>query len=141
MPPLAALVLFAAWGLLLVTAIGASRLLQVIFQGKKAGDFPAGTPHGSDAYWRLNRAHLNVTENLPFFGAVVIAGVLLQVQETLFQLLPSVVVYARFAQSLIHVTSGSRLAVILRFTCYLVQVLAMLALAAIDMRAAGVAFP
>lgn len=69
-PPLVALVLFAAWGLLLVIAIGMTRLVQVVTQGKGPGDFPAGTPHGSPGYWRLNRAHLNVTENLPFFGAL-----------------------------------------------------------------------
>jgi uncharacterized MAPEG superfamily protein len=141
LPPLAALVLFAAWGLLLVISIGLWRLTQVVGQGKGPGDFPAGTPHGSDAYWRLNRAHLNVTENLAFFGAVVLAGVYLQVQDSLFQLLPTVVLYARIAQSLIHVTSGSRFAVTLRFTCYLIQVLSMLALAAIDLKAAGLALP
>ncbi len=141
LPPLVALVLFAVWGLLLVIAIGVSRLAQVVLQGKKAGDFPAGTPHGSGAYWRLNRAHLNVTENLPFFGVLVIVGLLLQLQDTAFQLLPSLILYARIAQSLIHVASGSAVAVTLRFTCYLVQVLSMLTLAVIELKAAGVPLP
>jgi uncharacterized MAPEG superfamily protein len=138
LPPLAALLLFAVWGLLLVISIGMWRLVQVATQGKGPGDFPAGTPHGSDAYWRLNRAHLNVSENLPFFGAVVLAGVYLQVQDLAFQVLPSVVLYARVAQSLIHVASGSRLAVTLRFICYLVQVLSILAMAAVILQSAGI---
>lgn len=140
-PPLVALVLFAAWGLLLVIAIGMTRLVQVVTQGKGPGDFPAGTPHGSPGYWRLNRAHLNVTENLPFFGALVLSGMYLQVQGFAFEVLPSLVLYARIAQSLIHVASGSRLAVTLRFICYLVQVLSMLAMAAVILKAAGLALP
>lgn len=141
LPPLVALVLFAAWGLLLVIAIGLSRLAQVVTQGKGPGDFPAGTPHGSDAYWRLNRAHLNVTENLAFFGVLVLSGLYMQVQGFAFEVLPSLILYARIAQSLIHVVSGSRLAVTLRFTCYLVQVLSMLAMAAAILKAAGLSLP
>lgn len=141
MPPLVALVLFAVWGLLLVVAIGASRSMQVFFQGKKAGDFPAGTPHGGSAYWRLNRAHLNVTENLPFFGVLVLSGLYMQMQDVAFQILPSLILYARVAQTLIHVASGSALAVTLRFTAYLVQVVSMLTLAAIELKAAGLAMP
>jgi uncharacterized MAPEG superfamily protein len=141
LPPLAALVLFAVWGLLLVISIGLSRVAQVITQGKGPGDFPAGVPHGGDAYWRLNRAHLNVTENLAFFAAIVLSGVYLQVQDLAFQVLPSVVLYARIAQSLIHVASGTRFAVTLRFLCYLVQVLSMLAMAAVILKATGLALP
>ena len=141
LPPLVALVLFAVWGLLLVIAIGVTRLVQVVTQGKGPGDFPAGTPHGSAAYWRLNRAHLNVTENLPFFGALVLSGLYLQVQGFAFEVLPSLILYARVAQSVIHAASGSRLAVTLRFTCYLVQVLSMLAMAAVILKAAGLPLP
>ncbi len=142
LPPLAALVLFAVWGLLLVIAIGVSRSAQILFQGKKAGDFPAGTPHGGSAYWRLNRAHLNVTENLPFFAVVVLAGSFLPLQDdAAFRLLPSLILYARVAQTLIHVASGSPLAVTLRFTAYLVQVVSMLTLAAIELKAAGLPLP
>ena len=141
LPPLVALVLFAVWGLLLVIAIGVSRSIQIFFQGKKAGDFPAGTPHGGGAYWRLNRAHLNVTENLPFFGVLVLAGLYLQLQDTAFQILPSLILYARVAQTLIHMASGTMAAVTLRFTAYLVQVLSMLTLAAIELKAAGLPLP
>jgi uncharacterized MAPEG superfamily protein len=141
LPPLAALVLFAVWGLLLVMSVGAWRLVLVMTQGKGAGDFPAGTQHGGAAYWRLNRAHLNVAENLPFFGALVLSGLYLQVQDAAFQLLPSLILYARMAQSIIHVSSGSALAVTLRFVCYLVQVVSMFGIAAVVLRAAGVPMP
>lgn len=141
MPPLVALVLFAVWGLLLVATIGLSRATQIFFQGKKAGDFPSGTPHGGSAYWRLNRAHLNVTENLPFFGVLVLSGLYMQMQDVAFQILPSLILYARVAQTLIHVASGSALAVTLRFAAYLVQVVSMLTLAVIELKAAGLPLP
>jgi uncharacterized MAPEG superfamily protein len=141
LPPLAALVLFAAWGLLLVLSIGAWRLGEIATGQKRAGDFPAGTQHGGAAYWRLNRAHMNVVENLPFFGALVLSGLYLQVQDAAFQLLPSLILYARIAQSLIHVSSGSPLAVTLRFLCYVVQVVSMFVIAAVVLRAAGMPMP
>ena len=51
--------------IVLVTAIGAFRVLQVLTRKKAANEFPSGTPHGGDLYWRLNRAHMNTAENLP----------------------------------------------------------------------------
>jgi uncharacterized MAPEG superfamily protein len=74
LPPLAALVLHAAWVLVLVLAIGAWRMGQVFAGQKKANEFPSGTQHGSDAYWRLNRAHMNTVENLPTFAALVLGA-------------------------------------------------------------------
>lgn len=129
LPPLAALVLFAVWALVLVLSIGAWRGA-LVFSGKsKITGFQPGTPHGGDAYWRLNRAHLNTVENLPIFGALILAGTFVQVQGVPFQVLPSVVLYARVVQSLIHVTSGSALAINLRFAAYVVQVASMLFMA------------
>jgi uncharacterized MAPEG superfamily protein len=141
LPPLAALALFAVWTLLLVLSIGAWRTGQVFAGQKKANDFPSGTKHGSDAYWRLNRAHLNAVENLPIFGSLVLAGVYLQIQDTLFPMLPSVVLYARIVQSLIHISSGDAFAVTLRFAAYAIQVVAMLTMAALILQATGIPVP
>ena len=44
-------------------------------------------------------------------------------------ILPPLALYARVARSLIHVTSGSALAINLRFAAYVVQVVSMLFLA------------
>jgi hypothetical protein len=127
--PLAALTLFAAWSLTLVMSIGAWRAVSIFSGRKRAGEFTAGTQHGSDAYWRLNRAHMNTVENLPIFGALVLSGVYLQVQDLAFMVLPSLVLYARIAQSAIHLASGTAMAVTLRFTAYAVQVVSMFAMA------------
>ena len=129
LPPLAALVLFAVWALVLVLSIGAWRA-SLVFSGKsKITAFQPGTQHGADAYWRLNRAHVNTVENLPIFGALVLTGTYLQIPDAPFQVLPSVVLYARVVQTAIHVTSGSALAINLRFAAYAVQVASMLFLA------------
>lgn len=136
--PVTALVLFAAWTLALVLAIGAWRIGQVLLGQKRTNDFPSGTPHGSAAYWRLNRAHFNAVENLPIFGALVLSGSYLQVSDTAFQILPSLVLYARVAQTIIHLASGSAFAVTLRFLAYVVQVASMFVIAAVVLRASGV---
>jgi uncharacterized MAPEG superfamily protein len=141
LPPLAALTLHAAWVLVLVLAIGAWRAGEVMAGQKKVNEFPSGTQHGGDTYWRLNRAHMNTVENLPVFAALVLAGAYLQVQDLAFQVLPSVVLYARIVQTIIHITSGSALAVSLRFVAYVVQVASMFVLAGCVLTATGVGLP
>ena len=103
---------FAAWAALLVTAIGVARVAQVVTGKKRANEFPGGVQHGGDAYWRLNRAHLNAVENLPIFAALVLTARLTHVGV----LLPAeIILVARLVQSLIHISSGRVLAVNVRF--------------------------
>jgi uncharacterized MAPEG superfamily protein len=139
--PIASLVLFAVWGLLLVISIGTWRLAMAVSGNVPQGGFNPGTPHGGAAYWRLNRAHMNVVENLPFFGAIVLGGMIANVQEPNFQMLASIVLLARIAQTIIHVTSGAQVAILLRFTAYLVQVFSMLGMAAMVLQATGLTVP
>ncbi len=139
--PIASLVLFAVWGLLLVISIGTWRLAMAVSGNVPQGGFNPGTPHGGAAYWRLNRAHMNVVENLPFFGAIVLGGMIANVQEPNFQMLSSVVLLARIAQTIIHVTSGAQIAILLRFSAYLVQVFSMLGMAAMVLQATGLTVP
>ena len=54
--------------------------------------FAAGVPHGSDAYWRLNRAHLNTLENLPIFAAIVLSGWVVGMESAMFNRLAVIVV-------------------------------------------------
>jgi hypothetical protein len=141
LPPIVALVLFALWAIVLVLSVGVWRT-SLVFAGKAAANsFPSGTQHGGDAYWRLNRAHMNTVENLPIFATLVLAGSYLQISDTAFQLLPSLIFYARVVQSLIHVASGSVIAVTLRFLAFGVQVLAMIWLGGVVARHAGLPMP
>jgi uncharacterized MAPEG superfamily protein len=91
--------------------------------GKAAPNaFPSGTPHGSDAYWRANRAHINTTENLPIFAAMVVVGALTSADtDPRFGTLALVTLCARVIQSVIHLSAGSATAVNLRFSAFLVQ--------------------
>jgi uncharacterized MAPEG superfamily protein len=133
--PIQALVLFALWAILLVLLIGASRVAQVLSGKRKPTDFPAGTPHGSDMYWRINRAHLNTLENLPIFAAVVLSALAVGVKDPLFAQLATVVIGARVLQSLIHIASGSVMAVNLRFAAYAAQLVCMVWMGVMVLRA------
>ena len=141
LPPLTALILFAVWSLLLVSTIGIWRVTQLLTGRVPKGGFTPGAPHGGDAYWRLNRAHMNSVENLPVFGAIVLSGVVLQVQDALFLTLPTVVIAARVVQSLVHIASGTQFAILIRFSFYLVQVLCMFAMAGCILATTGIQLP
>ncbi len=120
--PLWCLLGFAAWTLLLVVAVAAARVMQVVAGEKRPDEFTAGVPHGGDAYWRLNRAHLNCVENLPLFASVVTVGTFAGITWPLFGTLAQVYLGARIVQSVIHISSGSVLAVNTRFAAFLVQI-------------------
>ena len=127
--PIYALMGFVFWTVFLVLAIGAARAAQV-FGGKMAANaFPSGQQHGGDMYWRLNRAHMNCVENLALFAAVVLAGHVTGLTSGTFATLAEVYVFARVAQSLVHISSGSVMAVNARFGCFLVQVVCLLTMA------------
>jgi uncharacterized MAPEG superfamily protein len=120
--PLVCLVAFALWSVALVSCIGLARVTQVLTGKKRANEFPSGTPHGGDLYWRLNRAHLNTLENLPIFAVLVLTGTWLRLDSWFMATLPTVVLAARLVQSLVHISSGSSRAVTVRFTAFATQV-------------------
>jgi uncharacterized MAPEG superfamily protein len=110
---------FAAWAVALVVCIALSRTIQVLMGKKRANEFPGGMQHGGDLYWRLNRAHLNAVENLPIFAALVLVARFAGVDVTL----PAeIVLGARVIQSLMHVSSGRVMAVNVRFSAFVTQV-------------------
>ncbi len=119
--PLVSLVWFALWAVLLVIVVVGWRVADVMRGKAKADGFTPGEKHGSDAYWRANRAQSNALENLPIFGALVLAGVASGVDTGTFSMLCVVVVIARIVQSVIHLSSGSVTAVNFRFAAYAVQ--------------------
>ena len=119
---LTALVLFALWAVVLVLAVGFVRVGQVLRGKAKITDFSSGTQHGSNAYWRLNRAHLNTIENLPIFASIVLAGWVVGQETATFNRLGAIVFAARIVQSLIHIASGSAMAIRFRFLAYGVQI-------------------
>lgn len=110
---------FVAWTLLLVLALVTWRSIEALLGRRRLDEFPAGVPHGTDTYWRLNRAHLNCVENLPAFAAVVLVAHAVGVSV---DPLAGAALAARVAQSLTHVASGRPAAVLVRGTFYVVQI-------------------
>ncbi|TGN19124.1 MAPEG family protein [Leptospira idonii] len=117
------LLLFVSWTMALGFSLISYRSIQVLLGRKKSNEFPAGIQHGTDRYWRLNRAHANALENLPIFATLVILGNLTGKIDYLFVNLSFLVVFARVIQSLIHISSGSAMAVNFRFTAYITQLI------------------
>ena len=72
---------------------------------------------------------MNCVENLPLFAAVVLTGHVSGLTTGAFATLSQVYIVARVAQSIIHVASGTAMAVNLRFTCFVVQVGCLLSMA------------
>ena len=120
--PLWCLLGFVVWTLLLLAMIGFARVSKVLRGAAQPADFPSGVPHGTDAYWRLNRAHLNCLENLPLFATVVLVATVAGIRSPTLDTLARLYLGARVGQSLAHLSSGGNTAVNVRFTFFLVQV-------------------
>jgi hypothetical protein len=138
---LVALTFYAIWAMVLVLSVGAVRVHQVLTGRAEIGSFTAGVPHGPEHYWRLNRAHMNTVENLPIFATVVLAGWAAGVTDSLFGVLAWVVLSARAVQSLIHISSGSKQAIRMRFTAFSVQIVCQFWMAWLILEATGVFLP
>ena len=133
-----ALVFYALWAIALVLTIAIDRLL-LIFRGRvKNNEFLSGVPHGNEAYWRINRAHLNTVENLPVFAAIVLAAWVAGAESHLFNLLAMLVLAARIVQSIIHIMSGGQIATWFRTTMFAVQIVCEIWMAVMILQIAGI---
>lgn len=119
-----ALIAYACWTLLLVIGIGLMRGAVALGGGRPSLRFDPGGADVSDFSARLCRAHANCYENLPVFGALV-AVALATERAALVEPLAMWVLYARIAQSTVHLVSVSPPAIMARFLFYLAQVLLM----------------
>lgn len=125
---LLALLGFALWFLALGAAIVSWRTLEVLRGKKRANEFPAGIQHGSDAYWRLNRAHANAAENLPLVASVILVGYVSGAADDWFGTLALTLFFARLGQSTAHLLSGASPAVIVRATFLSIQYICVVAM-------------
>jgi len=102
--PLWMLLGFATWtASLLLFTVGIYRWSR-IFSGRVAiRNFPADAAGGEEWYRRATRAHANCIENLPVFGAIVLALYAAQVTGALVDALCVTILVARILQSLVHV--------------------------------------
>jgi uncharacterized MAPEG superfamily protein len=120
-----AVLLFAAWTLLLAVIYVVPRVPPVLLFKKPADSWTRGKPNADPAILvRAQHAHLNALENLPVFASVVIIAVLMN-RADVVDPLAAYVLYARIGQSLVHLSGTSFIQVLLRATFYFAQVLLM----------------
>lgn len=125
--PVWVLLAFAGWTLVpLFGGVLAYRLLAVMRGQRDASGFSAVDPEGPDWYQRAARAHMNCVENLPVYGAIVLAIVASGVRGPWLATLALVFLGARVLQTVTHM--GFRMTdpvVNIRFSFYMVQVICM----------------
>ncbi len=121
---------FAAWTvLLLVSTVGVYRWSLILAGRAPINSFRADQVEGADRYKRAMRAHANCIENLPVFGAIVVALHIGNVGGTLVDGLSVVILLARVLQSLVHLCFiQSNAVTAVRFGFFFVQLVGFLAL-------------
>jgi uncharacterized MAPEG superfamily protein len=122
--PLWALLGFAAWTLLLLLGtVGVYRWSRILTGRVPIRDFRADQIEGEDWYKRAMRAHANCVENLPVFGAIVLALYASGIDSPVASVVSVVILAARVAQSLVHVSfEPTNRVVSIRFSFFFVQV-------------------
>jgi len=137
--PVWTLLAFAAWTvLLLLGTVGVYRWSRILTGRIPIGDFRADRVEGEDFYKRAMRAHANCIENLPVFGAVVLALHVGEVRGLVVNCLCIGVVVARVVQSLVHVCFVQTNAVVsVRFAVFMVQLVSFLSLTVVIARQVG----
>lgn len=122
---------FALWTIaVLMAGIGIRRWTLILTGSAQLTDFPGDTAHGSPAYRRAVRAHANCVENLPVYGAIVVALTASQTNSPTIDALAVAVLIARICQSLVHMSfAETNTTVLIRFSFFTVQLAAMLWLA------------
>lgn len=130
---------FATWTLLLlVVTVGSYRWSRILTSRAQLADFKSDRLQGEDWYRRATRAHANCIENLPVFGAIVLALVVSGVHGPVVDALSSVVLAARVVQSLVHVSFvQTNTVVAVRFGFFCIQAASFLGLGTIILRSAG----
>jgi len=139
--PLWTLLGFAAWTvLLLLSTIGVYRWSRILTGRVPIREFRADQVEGAAWYRRSMRAHANCIENLPVFGAIVLALEVTRLHGAMVSALCVAVVVARVLQSLVHVGVPQTNAVAsLRFAFFLVQIVCFAALIVMIVRHAAAA--
>jgi len=117
-----ALIAYAAWFIVLTLVMGFYRI-SVVLTGEKAVNTFAvdGSDHGPLGF-RLTRARDNCYETLPAFAAIVL-GAFIVGRFDITDPQAMWVLYARLAQSVMHIVSTSVVAVWVRATFFSVQML------------------
>jgi len=115
-----ALVGFIAWALALLVLMEAIRTHLVLSRRVVANAFTPDNAGLSSFMQRLARAHLNCLEGLPIFGGLMAVAIMTS-RTGVTDSLAYWFLAARIVQSLVHISSGSETAAMLRFAAFAVQ--------------------
>ncbi len=116
------LIIYQALILLLLATYRSIKVFQKqIPEGGFAADGSGTSPFGK----RIVRVHANGYENIPFFLGVFLYSFAMGLAEQISQL-AMIILYARIGQGLIHLYSTEFKFIMLRFTAFVIQILAML---------------
>ncbi len=121
MTSLQALIGFTAWTLLLVLIIFSWRGIAIVIQGRKADSWTRGKDvQEAGLIRRIEHAHANCLENLPIFAVIVLAAAAMGKSPVADQW-AMYVLYARVAQSVVHMIGVNHWLVLLRATFWSIQ--------------------
>jgi len=114
-----------SWTLILLVLIALMRTGLTLFKGKAANSFSPSGDDVSPFSGRLCRAHANCYEFIPFALAILLYAITTE-QTAVTNGLALILLFTRIGQSLAHLISTSKLAVMARFAFFLPQVLIVL---------------
>ena len=104
--PAFVLLSFAGWTVLtLFGSIGVYRWNRILTGRASISEWRADAPQGSERYQRAMRAHMNCVENLPIFGALVVALMATGLQSPSVDALSVALLLARIGQTLVHIVA------------------------------------
>jgi uncharacterized MAPEG superfamily protein len=130
--PVLVLLGFAAWTLIILSVgVGGYRWALILSGRASVAGWRADAPQGADWYQRVTRAHMNCIENLPVYGAIVVALTVVGLQSHLIDGLSEAMLTARIGQTLVHVALRQTNAVVsVRFTLFSIQLVCMFVMGA-----------
>ena len=125
--PVLVLLGFAGWTLLtLLTTVGTYRWARILTGRVSISEWNPTVVQGEDWYQRAMRAHANCLENLPVYGAIVVAIVATGVEGPRLDTLAITILAARMCQTVTHVAFAPNNTVAgIRFAFFLTQVVCM----------------
>src|SRR5437870_5717775 len=124
-PSILAVICFATWTILMALVMVNHRVFYVLTGRRRINTFPPDGVAVSAFQARACRVHANCYENLPVFAALAL-GAVVAGRSAITNPLAMVAVYARVAQSTVHLVSTSEIAVATRATFWTVQIVIML---------------
>ncbi len=119
-PTLTALTGFVAWSLFLLVLMEVIRSKLVLTRAVPPNAFTPDNSNLTPFMQRLARAHANCVEGLPIFGGLMLIAEVTG-NSAITDPLAYIFLGARILQSVIHLSSLSAPAVILRFSAFAVQ--------------------